>query len=43
MTIGQTYSFTYNYNLAGSLTRETYPSGRAATTGYDGANREQRV
>jgi YD repeat-containing protein len=35
----QTYSFAYSYNLAGSLTSETYPSGRVVTTSYDGANR----
>ena len=35
----QTYSFSYGYNLAGSLTSETYPSGRTIATAYDSANR----
>ena len=39
MIAGQTYSFTYTYNLAGSLQTETYPSGRTITTGYDTNNR----
>src|SRR5581483_3814599 len=26
VTQGQTYSFSYNYNVAGALTSETYPS-----------------
>jgi RHS repeat-associated protein len=38
-TAGTAYSFGYGYNLAGSLTSETYPSGRVITTKYDGANR----
>jgi YD repeat-containing protein len=38
-TSGETYVFTYTYNVAGALTGETYPSGRAVSTGYDGANR----
>jgi uncharacterized protein RhaS with RHS repeats len=37
------YNFTYAYNLAGSLTSETYPSGRVITTKYDGANRPFQV
>jgi YD repeat-containing protein len=40
---GATYRFTYAYNLAGALTRETYPSGRVISTGYDGANRVSAV
>jgi YD repeat-containing protein len=40
---GQVYSFSYAYNLAGSLTSETYPSGRIIATGYDGANRASSV
>jgi RHS repeat-associated protein len=37
---GQTYTFSnYNYNLAGGLTSETYPSGRVVTTAYDNAGR----
>jgi RHS repeat-associated protein len=43
VTAGQTYSFSYTYNLAGSLTGETYPSGRGVTTNYDGANRASAV
>jgi RHS repeat-associated protein len=43
VTIGTTYPFTYTYNLAGSLTSETYPSGRVVTTSYDGANRPSQV
>jgi YD repeat-containing protein len=33
---GQTYAFSYTYNLAGGLTSETYPSGRVVTTGNNG-------
>ena len=36
---GQTYTFGYTYNLAGSRATETYPSGRVMTTDYDSANR----
>lgn len=37
---GNTYNFPgYQYNQAGALLSETYPSGRIITTGYDGANR----
>jgi len=43
VTAGQTYGFTYYYNLAGALTKETYPSGRVVTTSYDGANRANEV
>ncbi len=35
----QVYTFNYTYNLAGSLTSETYPSGRVVYTCYDDANR----
>lgn len=38
-TNGQTYSFSYAYNLAGTMTSETFPSGRVVSTAYDGANR----
>ncbi len=38
-TWGQTYPFSYSYNLAGSVTGETYPSGRIVNTNYDNANR----
>jgi RHS repeat-associated protein len=37
-TQGQSYPFTYVYNLAGALTSETYPSGRVVTTSYNGLN-----
>jgi|GEM_PF-3038403 len=44
VTNGQTYTFSnYSYNLAGTLTSETYPSGRVVTNAYDGANRLQSV
>lgn len=43
ITIGTTYPFSYTYDLAGSLTSETYPSGRVVITGYDGANRLSQV
>jgi len=42
-TGGQTYSFSYTYNLAGAMTSETYPSGRMVSTSYDGVNRAQGV
>ncbi len=35
----QVYTFNYTYNLTGSLTSETYPSGRVVYTCYDRANR----
>jgi YD repeat-containing protein len=41
--IGQTYHFSYVYNLADALTSETYPSERTVTTVYDGANRPYSV
>ncbi len=40
---GQTYSMTYDYNAAGRMTSERYPSGRVVTTGYDAAGREASV
>jgi RHS repeat-associated protein len=40
---GSVYSFAYGYNLAGSMTSETYPSGRVLTIGFDSANREVSV
>ena len=40
---GQSYSFTYGYNRAGSLISETYPSGRTVVTSYDGADRANQV
>ena len=42
-TNGQTYGFGYLYNLADALTKETYPSGRAVTTGYDAVNRPNGI
>ncbi len=36
---GQTYTFSYTWNLAGALTSETFPSGRTVSISYDGANR----
>ncbi len=41
--MAQTYSFSYAYNLAGSLTSEKYPSGRVVATSYDAANRTAAV
>src|SRR5207248_10061662 len=38
-TDGHPYTFSYGSNLAGSLTSETYPSGRVVTTSYDTAER----
>jgi YD repeat-containing protein len=40
---GQTYSFSYTYNLAGALKTETLPSGRAITSAYDSAGRMNGV
>jgi RHS repeat-associated protein len=34
-----TYALAYEYNLAGQLTKQTYPSGRAVTNAYDDAAR----
>jgi len=42
-TAGQAYSFSYGYDLMGSLTSETYPSGRVITTQYDAAERVSSV
>ncbi len=39
VTDSQTYSMSYAYNLAGSQTSMTYPSGRVITSGYDSAGR----
>lgn len=39
-TIGeQTYTMSYNYDLAGHVVSMTYPSGRTVTYAYDGAGR----
>lgn len=35
VTDGQTYSTSYQYDTAGNLRSETYPSGRVITTDYD--------
>lgn len=40
---GQTYSFSYVYDLSGVLTRETYPSARVIKTNCDGAERASAV
>ena len=36
--LGQTYPFTYVYNVAGDLISETYPSGRVIVPSYDTAD-----
>jgi len=41
--LGNSYNFSYTYNLAGALTSEMYPSGRVVNTSYDGANRVNAV
>ena len=41
-TAGQTYNFSYTYNISG-LTSETYPTGRTVNVTHDGANRELGV
>jgi RHS repeat-associated protein len=43
VTDGQTYIMSYAYNLAGSRTSTTYPSGRVVTSEYDAANRPAGV
>lgn len=40
---GLTYPFSYQYNLAGWLTSETYPSRRTVVTCYDVSNRTSAV
>ena len=35
----QTYAFGYEYNLDGTVSSETYPSGRVVVSEYDGAGR----
>jgi YD repeat-containing protein len=42
-TLGQTYGFSYSYNLAGALTSEIYPSGRVINTSYDPMNQATKV
>ncbi|MEK6287871.1 MAG: hypothetical protein AABO57_19300, partial [Acidobacteriota bacterium] len=38
-TDGQNYSMSYQYNLAGGMTSETYPSNKVVVTEYDSAGR----
>ncbi|MEW6126587.1 MAG: RHS repeat-associated core domain-containing protein [Acidobacteriota bacterium] len=38
-TAGNEYPMLYQYNKAGAMTSETYPSGRVITTSYDAAGR----
>jgi RHS repeat-associated protein len=38
-TAGQSYMMNYQYNLAGVMIQETYPSGRVVNTTYDAAGR----
>lgn len=42
-TAGQTYAMSYDYDLAGNLKEETYPSGRKVATGFDAAGRISSV
>jgi RHS repeat-associated protein len=42
-TNGQNYNFSYQYNLTGAMTSQTYPSGRVVTTGVDSAGRISSV
>jgi len=37
ITDGQVYTFHYEYNFAGALTKEIYPSGRTISNGFDTA------
>lgn len=39
VTDGQPYIMSYEYNLAGGMTSQTYPSGRIVTSEYDDAGR----
>ena len=44
VTDGQTYTFSnYEYDLAGNLKSETYPTGRIVNTSYDAAGRISQV
>jgi len=43
ITNGVSYQFSYTYNLAGGLSTETYPSGRAIATCYDSDARLLKV
>jgi hypothetical protein len=42
-TNGTAYNFSYQYNLAGGLAQETYPTGRQVTSCYDEAGRVSQV
>ncbi len=42
-TDGQTYTMGYEYNLAGHLTKQIYPSKRSVVTSYDRAGRINSV
>ncbi len=42
-TDNQPYGISYEYDLAGNLTRQTYPSGRVVETAYDAAGRISQV
>ncbi len=39
ITGGQTYSMSYLYDLAGNMTSQVYPSGRAVTQSFDNAGK----
>lgn len=39
VTDGYTYNMSYEYDLAGNMVSQTYPSGRTVTTSLDGAGR----
>src|SRR6185503_2971871 len=42
-TAGQDFLISYQYNVAGALISQTYPSGRVVKTEYDGAGRSAGV
>lgn len=42
-TAGQDFLMSYQYNVAGALISQTYPSGRVVKTEYDGAGRSAGV
>jgi len=43
ITDGNTYTSSYEYNLSGALTQETYPSGRTVTHEYDASGNIARI
>ena len=43
ITDGQTYTSSYEYNLAGALTKETYPSGRTVENQFDANGDVSRI